>query len=60
MSKTVSNKKELHKKLFGTFINKDVSWANDPVVVKKTEEAKEFIKKHGLPKELTKRKARPK
>lgn len=60
MANAIRNRKQLQKKLIGTLTDKKGTWANDPVFLKKTEEAKEFIKKHGLPKELAKRKSRRK
>jgi hypothetical protein len=58
MARSKKINEDIKKKLFGTLINKNDTWENDPIFVKKTDEAKEFIKKHGLPEELTKKKNR--
>jgi hypothetical protein len=42
------------KKFFAEITNDVGNHENDPFVVKKTNDAKEFIKKYGLPKHLTK------
>ena len=41
------------KKFFAEITNNVGNHENDPFVVKKTNEAKELIKKYGLPKHLT-------
>jgi hypothetical protein len=41
------------KKYFAIIDNSVGNHENDPFVVKKTNDAKEFIKKYGLPKHLT-------
>ena len=43
------------KKIFGVIDNTVGNYENDPFVIKKTNDAKEFLKKVGLPKNLTKK-----
>ena len=47
-------KKNIKNKIFGIVDNSVGNYENDPFVIKKTNDAKEFIKKVGLPKNLTK------
>jgi hypothetical protein len=49
----IKNKKLVRKKLTKAVIsNKVKDYGNDPFFVKKAKQSKEFLEKHGFPKEL--------
>jgi len=49
----IKNKKPVRKKLTKAVIsNKVKDYGNDPFFVKKAKQSKEFLEKHGFPKEL--------
>ncbi len=49
----IKNKKRTHRKPAKVVIsNKVKDYGNDPFFVKKAKESKEFLEKHGFPKEL--------
>jgi hypothetical protein len=49
----INNKKPARKKLAKAVIsNKVKDYGNDPFFVKKANQSKEFLEKHGFPKEL--------
>lgn len=52
MSKRKKSKKKATTKMGGIITNEIVNYENHPYFTKKDEEAKEFIKVAGLPKEL--------
>ena len=49
----IKNKKRARKKLTkGVISNKVKDYGNEPFFVKKAKQAKDFLEKHGFPKEL--------
>ena len=60
MSQTSRQKQKPQRGYMGKLDNSIGDFGNHPFFVRKAEEAKEFIKKHGLPGEQTKRKTRRK
>ncbi|WP_164974187.1 hypothetical protein [Filimonas effusa] len=51
----VANGKKMEKRSLAVARVKMRDYANDPFVVRKTQQATEFIKKHGLPERSIKR-----